>query len=79
MNQVWWHTPIFLVLGRTRQEDCEFKASSGLHNETLSLKKKKKPKIFLRIKLGTGDLLDVFKILYKSLFIYLIFFSFFFF
>jgi hypothetical protein len=46
MNQVWWHTPIFLVLGRTRQEDCEFKASSGLHNETLSLKKKKKTKNF---------------------------------
>jgi hypothetical protein len=37
----WWCTPVFPVLGRLRQEDCEFQASLG-YTERLSLKKKKK-------------------------------------
>jgi hypothetical protein len=24
---VWWYTPVIPVLGRLRQDDCEFKAS----------------------------------------------------
>lgn len=40
-SQAWCFTPGISVLGRIRQEGCEFKASSSLCHKTLSQNPKK--------------------------------------
>jgi hypothetical protein len=41
---VWWHKPVILVLGSTRQKDQEFQASLGYRERLLSYGGKKTKK-----------------------------------
>jgi hypothetical protein len=44
LHWVWWCTSAILVLGKLRQEDCEFKTNLDIHGTNPMSKKKEKEK-----------------------------------